>query len=318
MDIIKLFLRKSNTPFLLFWVVIISYLPVTNALAQLTMERIDITSNRPNNENHRRDPVRLINNIWWVGHSEVGAFLISTPDGHILMDSTSTHDVNWLIENIVKAGFHLSDIKIILNSHPHEEHIGGLAALRHLLPEAKIITSKETADILATGGKSDFRNILYGENAQLFEPVRVDGAIGHQETVTLGGVTLTAHHTPGHTTGTTTWSMKINYNAKEYDVVFMGGVSTGGDRAPLLKNELYPHIVEDFEESFRYLRSMNCDIYLDARASSIRLNEKLAILNQSDGQTNPFINPDDCRNYINFYEARYRLQLEQEKTAAGL
>ncbi len=293
---------------------IISLLLSGEVSAQLTMDRID-PSNRPDNDNHRRDPVRLIDNIWWVGHSEVGSFLIVTPEGHILLDSTSTAEVNWMVENVVKAGFHLSDIKYIINSHPHEEHIGGLAALQKLLPDAKIITSKATADILATGGKSDFRNIAYGEEARLFEPVKVDDIIGHQETLTLGGVTLTAHLTPGHTTGTTTWSMKVKDNGKDYDAVFMGGVSSSGiERAPLLENELYPEILTDFEQSFKYLRSMNCDIYFEARAISINLNEKLAKLESGENQVSPFVNPQDCKNYLEFYEARFNKQLADEKS----
>ena len=292
---------------------IISLLLSGDVSAQLTMDRID-PSNRPDNDNHRRDPVRLIDNIWWVGHSEVGSFLIVTPEGNILLDSTSTAEVNWMVENVVKAGFHLSDIKYIINSHPHEEHIGGLAALQKLLPDAKIITSKATADILATGGKSDFRNIAYGEEARLFEPVKVDGIIGHQETLTLGGVTLTAHLTPGHTTGTTTWSMKVNDNGRTYDAVFMGGVSSSGiERAPLLNNELYPEILTDFQQSFKYLRSMNCDIYFEARAISINLNEKLAKRESGENQVSPFVNPQDCKKYLEFYEARLNKQLADEK-----
>jgi metallo-beta-lactamase class B len=219
-----------------------------------------------------------------------------------------------MVENVVKAGFHLSDIRYIINSHPHEEHIGGLAALQKLLPDAKIITSRATADILATGGKSDFRNIAYGEEARLFEAVLVDGIIGHQETLVLGGVTLTAHLTPGHTTGTTTWSMKVNDNGKSYDAVFMGGVSSSGiERAPLLNNELYPEILADFEQSFKYLRSMNCDIYFEARAISIRLDEKLTKRETGENQVSPFVNPEDCKNYLDFYEARFNKQLIDEK-----
>jgi metallo-beta-lactamase class B len=292
---------------------VISLLLSGEVSSQLTMDRID-PSNRPDNDNHRRDPVRLIDNIWWIGHSEVGAFLIVTPEGHILLDSTSTAEVNWMVENVVKAGFHLSDIRYIINSHPHEEHIGGLAALQKLLPDAKIITSRATADILATGGKSDFRNIAYGEEARLFEAVLVDGIIGHQETLVLGGVTLTAHLTPGHTTGTTTWSMKVNDNGKSYDAVFMGGVSSSGiERAPLLNNELYPEILADFEQSFKYLRSMNCDIYFEARAISIRLDEKLTKRETGENQVSPFVNPEDCKNYLDFYEARFNKQLIDEK-----
>jgi metallo-beta-lactamase class B len=289
-----------------------------NVPAQLTMDRID-PSNRPDNVNHRRDPVRLIDNIWWVGHSQVGSYLITTPDGHILFDTTSTEEVSWVVENIVKAGFHLDDIKYIINSHPHEEHIGGLAALQRLLPHARIITSRETADVLATGGKSDFRNIFDTEGARFFEPVKVDDTIDHQEILSLGGTTLTAHLTPGHTTGTTTWSLKVTDKGKRYDAVIMGGVSASGMvRAPLFGNELYPDIKEDFEESFRYLKSMNCDIYLEARSISIKLDEKLAKIKTGNYDVSPFVDPAECANYIEFYEKRFLKQVADESAAKGL
>jgi metallo-beta-lactamase class B len=246
----------------------------------------------------------------------VGSFLITTPEGHILMDPTSPEQVHWVVEAVVKAGFHLGDIKYIINSHPHEEHVGGLAALQRLLPEAKIITSEETAKILASGGKSDFRNIIYPEGARFFEPVKVDGTIGHLEELTLGGVTMVAHLTPGHTPGTTSWSMKVRDKGNEYNAVYMGGMSASGvDRGPLLNNELYPDINEDFANSFAHLKSLTCDVYLYARASSIELDKKLAELGKA--AVNPFVDPEGCAWYIEYYELRYKKQLEEERAAMG-
>jgi metallo-beta-lactamase class B len=286
--------------------------------AQLTLDRLD-SSNRADNEDQtRRNPINIIDNIWWVGHSEVGSFLITTPEGHILMDSTSPEQVSWTVESIIKAGFHLDDIKYILNSHPHEEHIGGLAALQRLIPHAKIITSRATADIIATGGKSDFRNMLAeqaGDSGTYFEPVKVDGFIGDNEAIELGGTKLIAHLTPGHTTGTTTWSMTVkDKDGKSYNAVFMGGMSASGiDRGPLLNNELYPNIAKDFESSFAKLKAMQCDVYLYARASSIELDDKLAKVGEAS--KNPFIDPEGCAWYIEYYEKRYQKQLEDEMAA---
>ena len=171
--------------------------------------------------------------------------------------------------------------------------------------------------VIATGGKSDFRNMIDSEGADFFEPVKVDGYIGHLEKLTLGGVTLTAHLTPGHTTGTTTWTMDVSdKNGKKYNAVFMGGMSASGvDRGPLLNNELYPEVASDFEQSFKHLKSLNCEVYLYARASSIELDEKLAKLGQTE--VNPFVDPEGCAWYIEYYEMRYQKQLEDEKAAAG-
>jgi len=289
----------------------------TNVSAQLTYDRID-PSNRANNEDQtKRDPIRIANNIWWVGHSEVGAFLITTSAGLILMDTTSPEHAEWVVESIKKAGFKLEDIKYIINSHPHAEHIGGLAYFKKLVPGAKVVTSAGTAAIIASGGKSDFRNMIQGEeHSDFFEPVQVDSTIGHLEELTLGDVTLTAHITSGHTPGATTWTMKVQDGGKEYNAVFMGGMSASGvDRGPLLKNELYPEIADDFEKSFAHLKTLQCDFYLYARASSIELDTKLAKLKEGGNTVNPFIDPAGCKHYIEYYEKRYKLQLEQERAA---
>lgn len=288
----------------------------TNVSAQLTPERLD-SSNRANNEDQtRRDPVQITSNVWWVGHSEVGSFLITTTDGLILMDTTSPEHYPWVADNIKKAGFKLEDIKYIINSHPHAEHIGGLAAFKKLAPNAKVVTTAGTAAILASGGKSDFRNMMQGEGAEYFEPVQVDGTIGHLEELKLGDVTLVAHITSGHTPGATTWTMKVMDGGKEYNAVFMGGLSASGvERGPLIKNELYPEIADDFEKSFEHLKSLKCDFYLYARASSIELDKKIEKRKQEPNAQSPFIDPEGCAHYITFYESRYRKQLEEEKAS---
>jgi metallo-beta-lactamase class B len=267
----------------------------------------------PDNDNEPRDPDRLIDNIWWVGHSKVGAFLITTPEGHILMDSTSPEEVHDVVENIVKAGFHLRDIKYIINTHAHGEHIGGLAALKRLLPHARIITSRETAEQLATGDGEETGSPKY-------EPVKVDGFIADKEELKLGGETLVAHLTPGHAKGTTTWSMKVREQGKEYNVLFMGGMGTPTDpgEGTLLNNEMYPDIVADFEKSFKYLKSLPCDVFMTYRAIAINLDEKVAKLKQGGNQVNPFVDPKSCRAYIDLYESRYTKQLAEEKRAAGM
>lgn len=293
----------------------LALLASTNISAQLTPERLD-SSNRANNEDQtRRDPIQIANNIWWVGHSEVGSFLITTSAGLILMDTTSPEHASWVVENIKKAGFKLEDIKYIINSHPHAEHIGGLSQFKKLIPEVKVVTSAGTAAIIASGGKSDFRNMIQGEdNSEFFDPVQVDSTIGHLEELKLGDVTMVAHITSGHTPGATTWTMTVQDGGKEYNAVFMSGMSASGiDRGPLIKNELYPEIADDFEQSFAHLKSLQCDFYLYARASSIELDNKLAKLKEGGNTVNPFIDPAGCRHYIDYYEARYKKQLEDEK-----
>lgn len=263
---------------------------------------------RPNNDNVKREPFRIIDNIYWVGHSEVGSFLITTPEGNILLDTTSTDDWPWVRENIEKLGYQLSDIKIIINSHPHEEHMGGMAMFKELTG-AKLIASEATASVMADGGRSDFRE----DGSEQYKPVKADGTVADGGKVTLGGVTLVAHITPGHTKGAVTWTTIVEEGGQKYNVVFFGGVAVHGiDRAPLLNNPRYPNIAEDFAKAFRVLKSLPCDVFLYVRASTIKLDQKLERLEQGE-KPNPFIDPKGCRDYITEYEQRFLDQLEQER-----
>jgi metallo-beta-lactamase class B len=230
--------------------------------------------------------------------------------------------VHWVVENIIKAGFKLADIKYIINTHPHGEHIGGLAAISRLIPEAKIITSEATAYDLATGGIHDYRYVYGTDDAILveqFEPVTVDGHIADGGKLTLGNVTLTAHLTPGHMKGVTTWSFPVRDKGKEYNAVIMGGMpAPGPDDGPLIGNEMYTEVAEDFQKSFDNLKGLKCDVYLYVRAPTIELNEKLARLKDGGNRVNPFVDPEGCQQFVSFYEARFLKRLEEEKAEKGM
>ena len=284
------------------------------ATAQLTHERIDSNIRVDNANQTRREAVRIIDNVWWVGHSAVGAILITSSEGHILIDTTSTELAPWTVESIVNAGFELDDIRYLLNTHPHEEHMGGIPLFRKLLPHATLLASKESADVMATGGKTDFRYIAERDETDLFEPFVVDEIIRHGDEVRVGDISVVAHLTPGHTEGTTTWTTTASDNGREYDIVIYGGLSaSGADRAPLIANDLYPEIATDFVNSFEYLRTLNCDVYLYPRAASIGLDEKLRKREEPGNRGNPFIDPEGCQHYIDFYEERFLKQLNEEK-----
>lgn len=284
------------------------------ASAQLTQQRLDSTIRVDNTNQTRREAVRIIDNIWWVGHSAVGAILITSSEGHILIDTTSTELAPWTVESIVNAGFELDDIRYLLNTHTHEEHMGGMPMFRKLLPHATLLASKESADVMATGGKTDFRYIVERDETDLFEPFVVDGLIRHGDEIRVGDISIVAHLTPGHTEGTTTWTTTVSEDGRDYDVVIFGGMSaSGADRVPLIGNEFYPEIAEDFVRSFEYLRTLSCDVYLYPRAATIELDEKLKKRGESGNRGNPFVDPEGCQHYINFYEERFLKQLNEEK-----
>ena len=266
---------------------------------------------RADNRNERKEPFRMIGNIYWVGHTQIGSFLIKTPQGDILMDSTSPEQAPWVKENIEKLGVKPKDIKIILNSHPHAEHMGGFAMFRELTG-AKIITSKLTAEDMATGGRNDFRE----DGSEQYKPIKVDQVVADGGKVELGGTTLVAHVTPGHTKGCTTWTTTVEEDGKKYNVVFFCGVTPAGpDRQPFINNSKYPNVVEDFEKTYKVLHSLPCDVFLYARATTIHLAEKEKRLKAGE-KPNPFVDPQGCRDYIKENEDMFVKLLAEQRAAA--
>jgi metallo-beta-lactamase class B len=262
---------------------------------------------RPDNTNVRRAPARLIGNIHWVGHSQVGSFLLKTSQGYILIDSTSTEHWPWVRENLDKLGVKPRDIKILLNLHAHEEHMGGFAMMKELTG-ATVVLSRATAEEVATGGRTDFRE----NGSEQYKPFKADRIVEDGGTVTLGDVTLTAHLTPGHSKGATTWTTTVQEAGTTYNVVFMGGMAVPGiDRSPLLDNPKYPNVVTDYQRSFAALRSLPCDVWFYPRATTIRLDEKLKAL-AAGVKPNPFVDPVGCQWYIDQYEYEFADQLAQQ------
>lgn len=262
---------------------------------------------RPDNANTPRDPVRLVGNIYWVGHSQVGAFLIRTPAGAILIDSTSAEYWPGVRANIEALGLSLRDVKVMLNLHTHDEHMGGFARMK-ALTGATVILSQAAAEEVATGGRTDFRE----DGRQQYEPFTADRVIRDGETVSLGGTTLTAHLTPGHTTGCTTYTTTVEEDGRRVPVVFMCGFATPGiDRSWLLDNPKYPDVARDYQRSFARIRSLPCEAWFYPRATTILLNEKLAA-RAAGAARNPFIDPEGCQWYIDQYEHEFADQLSQQ------
>ena len=252
-------------------------------------------------------PFRIIGNVYYVGASEVTSYLITTPQGHILLDSGFAETVPQIRENVKRLGFKLEDVRLLINSHAHYDHAGGLAELK-ALTGAKLCASEADAAQLASGGKGDFR---WGDTFA-FPAVQADRILHDGDTVELGGVWLVAHLTPGHTKGNTTWTMEVKDGGKTYNVVFMGSTSAPGYQ--LINNSKYPNIVADYQHSFRVLESLPCDVFLAPHGSFFQLKEKMARLEQG-AATNPFIDPQGYRDYLKdskkvFYE---QLKTQQAK-----
>ncbi len=252
-------------------------------------------------------PFKIIGNVYYVGASDVTVFLITTSQGHILLDSGFSETVPQIKANVAELGFKLSDIKILLNGHAHYDHCGGLAELRELTG-AKFMTMAEDVDILERGGKGDFS---FGDNFR-FRPVKTDRVLHNGDKIELGDVTLIAHHTPGHTKGCTTWTLKVKEGEQTYDVVFTGSVSVPGHK--LVDNPNYPTIVADYEKSFRRLKELPCDIFLAQHGSFFNLKAKAA-RRAKGARINPFIDPLGYKNYINQAEINFQAELKKQQQA---
>ncbi|HYL98664.1 MAG TPA: subclass B3 metallo-beta-lactamase [Blastocatellia bacterium] len=255
------------------------------------------------------EPFRIIGNIYYVGASDITSYLIATPAGFIIIDGGFNETVPQIQKNIKKLGFDLKDVKILLNSHAHYDHAGGLATLK-FLTGAKMCATRADAVLLEAGGKGDY---LFGDRL-LFRPVKVDRLLDDGDKVELGGTVLTAHLTPGHTRGNTTWTMTVMENGKRYDVVFAGS-TTINPGTKLVGNDKYSTIAEDYAKSFRVLKSLHCDVFLGPHASFYSLEEKRKKL-AGGSEPNPFVDPDGYAAFIARTEKVYLDQLTREQQAA--
>ena len=256
-------------------------------------------------------PFKVVGNIYSVGLSNNTSWLITTPQGHFLLDPTIAEGPPEIRKNIEQLGFKVTDIKIILQSHAHSDHVAGVPAMKQMTG-AKVVAMAEDVRILEDGGKSDYR----GDGRQTFTPIHPDQVIHDGEKVQLGGVTMVAHLTPGHTPGCTTWSTVAEENGKKYNVLFNCSVRMN-PRQALIGNEKYPGLADDFARAFKTLKSLPCDMMLASHASMFDMAEKIQRMGQNPG-SNPFIDPAFCRSFIALYEKAYTDELAKERAGGGV
>ncbi len=235
------------------------------------------------------EPRRIIGNIYYVGSNLISSFLIVTSEGLILLDTGHAGMLQQVKSNIEKLGFKPKDVKFLLNSHAHFDHCGGFAKFK-LETGATIVASKLDGELMKRGGKGDFN---WGDDLA-YEPATPDRYVSDGDRLELGGVTLTAHLTPGHTMGCTSWSMRTTETGKNYDVLFLCGLTVSTYK--LTNNEHYPNIVDDIRSSFTKLRGMHADVLLAAHGFWFDLDGKAA--RQKEGVPNPFIDPQELGRHL--------------------
>ena len=251
-------------------------------------------------------PFRIVGNIYYVGASDITSYLITTPQGHILLDGGFVETAPMIRENIRKLGFKPEDVKYLLNSHGHSDHAGGLAQLKQWTG-AQFVVSREDGALIARGGHGDF---AWGDKFT-FPPLQPDRVVADGDTVSIGDAVMTAHLTPGHTKGCTTWTTDAEQDGHLYHVVFLCSVSAPGYK--LVNNVKYPNIVEDYRKTFAYLNTLPCDVFLSSHGSVFGLTEKLAAM-KKDPKHNPFV---DSREYYQYLEQAQRDFEAELKTQQG-
>ena len=255
-------------------------------------------------------PYRVIGNIYYVGSRGLASYLIVTPQGYILINSSLQSSVSLIRESVEKLGFRFSDIKILLISHAHWDHCAGSALVKELTG-AKYMVMDADVPVVETGGKADFQ--YGGFPKYLYKPAKVDRVLHDGDQVKLGDAVLTAHLTPGHTKGCTTWTMRAREGSKSYDVVIVGSPNVNPGYK-LVNNALYPQIADDFARTFRVLKSLPCDVFLGAHGNYYGMETKFARMKA--GGPNPFIDPDGYKSYVAEREQTFRAELEKQAATA--
>lgn len=254
------------------------------------------------------EPFKVIANVYYVGTNDVASYLITSNDGHILIDSGFEETVPLIEASVKKLGFDLKDVKIILNNHAHYDHCGGLRTLKEKTG-AKLLAVQEQAEVLATGGANDFR---FG-GKEIFRPVTADRKIVHGEVITLGENKLITIRTPGHTKGATTWTMRVRDGDRDLEVIFLSSLSNLD--YDLVSNAKYPEIATDFESTFEILLEIKPDVFLGSHAGFFRMNQKFEAMKAAPKE-NPFVDPEGYKKFVERMREDFRQKLETQKKAA--
>lgn len=251
-------------------------------------------------------PFRIAGNLYYVGAREVAAYLFATREGLILLDSGFEETVPVIAAAIEKLGFRLEDVEILITSHAHFDHVGGVAELKRRTG-AILVASAAEAPLLASGG------VEYP-----FEPVAVDRVLADGETIELGGTRLTAMVTAGHTPGCTTWTTTVP--GTDLEALFLCSVSVLPEMDLVTPSEAFPEgRAAAFRRSFERLEAQEPDLFLAAHGSFFRLLDKVELLERGAGMGNPFVDPSLYREHLATKKKAFEEALEAalEKRGTG-
>jgi metallo-beta-lactamase class B len=243
-------------------------------------------------------PHRVIDNIYFVGTEALGTFLIATPEGHILINSDFESTVPTIEAGVEALGFDFDDIRIVLGSHAHGDHMQGDALIKEMTG-ADVMAMAEDVPAL--------RSMRPGGKEHPIDRILNDG-----DTVTLGGTTLIAHLTPGHTKGCTSWALEVEEAGEVYDALIICSYGVN-DNYVLVGNSDYPGIVSDYRRTFAKARELPVDVFLGSHGFFYGMAEKYDAMQQRrEGDPNPFVDPDGYLEHVAVQEARFEEMLRTQ------
>lgn len=257
--------------------------------------------------NEPTPPFRIIDNVYYVGTGGLASYLITSPQGHILIDTVMPESTSQIRAGIEKLGFKVTDIKYLLNTHGHIDHTGGLAEMKQA-SGAQLVAGEADKPLLEGGYYPGAR-----ENTSLnFPPVKVDRTVREGDTVVLGDIKMTARETPGHSPGCTSWEFQV----KDGDAVRTALIFCSGTVAlnRLVGNPTYPGIIDDYRKTFARAKDIKVDVLLAPHPEMYKMPEKRAKL--ADGAPNPFVAPGEFNAYAASLEKAFEEALIKQTAAA--
>jgi metallo-beta-lactamase class B len=252
-------------------------------------------------------PFRIVGNVYWVGTYDLAVYLITTPQGHLLINTGVNDSANVIKSNVEKLGFNFADVKVLLATHGHWDHVGAFADIKRMTG-APLMVHEADAGLVESGGNEDYR--FPKGRGTTFEPVKVDRRLREGDKVRLGGMELTVLHHPGHTKGSASFSFTVRDGNRDYNVLIinMGSINPGVTVSGM---EAFPEITDAYASTLTRQKQMQPDIWLASHAAQFNLHQKYKAGDAYD--PNRFVDPDGFGAKIQFYEKLFRAALQKER-----
>ena len=250
------------------------------------------------------EPFRVIGNIHWVGTKGLGVYLITGPEGHVLIDTAMPESTGLIKASIEKLGFKLSDIKLILNSHAHFDHTGGLAEMK-AATGAPLVAGAKDKPLLESGTYPGQESV----DELKFPAVKVDRTVTDGDVLRVGPIELTAHATPGHSPGCTTWTMPVVENGEKHGAIFFCSATVALNR--LVGAPTYPGIIDDYRKTFAQAPKIPGDVFLTPHAEMFDLEKKRAAM--TAGAPNPFVKPGEFQAFTDGLAKAFDVALAKQQ-----